>query len=135
MQQAEIGQTLHSSIGDASSKVGLLENELAFNVKLSETLARIRETTRLLDDAQNATVAQKILVALDKLEDAERVLASNRALGSARVFGLLENRVRLLRSDLVNETLNRWNELVSFNDSHSRITICNKIERKYAALQ
>ncbi|KAL9063892.1 MAG: hypothetical protein Q9157_008043 [Trypethelium eluteriae] len=130
VQQAEAGKALQSNIDDASSKVGLLQNELAFNGTLSETLVRIKDTKRLLDEAQGAAVARDVITAINKLENVDQSTVGKGSLGSARVSGLLQNRVKSLRNDLIEETLRRWNMLITFDYSRSRVVICNKIEQE-----
>ena len=108
---------------------------MAFNSTLSDTLARIRKTTRLLDDAQGAALSKDVLAALDKLEEAGKTLAGKSSLGSTTVSGLVQNRIKVLRDDLREETKRRWNALVSVHDSHSRIAIRDSIERKCKLLE
>ena len=130
VEQAEAGRTLHSKIEDASNQVALLEKELAFNGTLSNTLADIKTASDIVDSAKDASIAQEILVALDGLEEVDKILASNRARSNTKVHGLLQSRIKSVRDDLIEETMSRWHALVRFNDNHSRITIQSTIKRE-----
>ncbi|KAI9686633.1 MAG: ribosome biogenesis protein ytm1 [Bathelium mastoideum] len=129
VQQAEASKALDDKINDASSQVGLLKEELAFNGILSEKLTRIKEASKVLNDAQNSVITKDIPAALDGLDRVGKILADDSLAGSARVYDLLQNRTKRLRDDLVKESLERWHALVQSAKDQSRITIHKTVER------
>ncbi|KAI9714356.1 MAG: hypothetical protein M1820_000317 [Bogoriella megaspora] len=128
VSQAEASNALQVRMKDASSKVDLLRGELDFNETLSNTLDGVRRTAGLMNDANADTMNEKVLGALDKLDQIDSSIPRNRSLGNTRVADLLQNRSRQLRNTLKQETLGRWNNLVTFDHTRGRLSIKNSIQ-------
>lgn len=128
VQQAEAGKTLHANVDDASSKATLLKNELAFNDTLQATLERIKQASDLLDKAQDATVEQNIIEALDTLKMADDYIVHLGPFRDTRVAAVLHKRASQLRDTLAGSSLETWNLLIAVDVSKKCVTIKNEAD-------
>ncbi|EOD49321.1 putative centromere kinetochore protein zw10 protein [Neofusicoccum parvum UCRNP2] len=128
VQQAEAGRTLHANVEDASSKVTLLKNELAFNDTLTATVERIKQASDLLDKAQDAAVEHDIIEALNKMKQADDYIIHLGPFRDTRVAGVLHKRVSQLREALAENTMGAWNLLLVVDVPNKRVSINQNID-------
>lgn len=133
VQQAEAGRTLHANVEDASSKVTLLKNELAFNDTLTATVERIKQASDLLDKAQDAAVEHDIIEALNKMKQADDYIIHLGPFRDTRVAGVLHKRVSQLREALAENTMGAWNLLLVVDVPNKRVSINQNIDGNFCA--
>ena len=134
MQQARQGEVLDEQVEDATSKVGLLHGELAFNKSLGATLEKIQAIQRTLDVVQTAILAGRLLEGVGLIGQVEEELESISVPRSTRVVGILGARVAHLRNDMIEKLSNCWKAYVSVNPASSSITISRSLDRESFAL-
>ncbi|EKG14672.1 RZZ complex subunit Zw10 [Macrophomina phaseolina MS6] len=127
VQQAEAGKSLHSHVQDASSKVALLRNELAFNDTLTATVERIKQASDLLDKAQDAAAKHSIIEALDNLKRADDYIIHLGPFRDTRMAGVLHKRANQLREVLAENALGAWSLLLVVDTAEKRVTINKEV--------
>ena len=123
MEQARQGEVLEEQVRDATSKVGLLNGELAFNKILEAMLERVQAIQRTLELLQRAILDGQLLESVELLEQAERGLDSITVPRSTRVAGVLDARVADLRNDVVEKLTGCWKAYVCVDSARSSIKI------------
>lgn len=123
VEQARQGEVLERKVDDATSKVGLLNGELAFNKSLGATLEKVQAVQRTLDLVQEAILAGQLLEGVDLMGQAEEGLKSISVPRSTRLAGVLGARVADLRNDLVEKLTDCWRAYVRVDSAKSSIKI------------
>ncbi len=123
VREAELAREIQSQVNDASSKIALLQGELAFNEALVDTLQDVGRATERLDSAQDAVAHKKTVLALEALEDTNATIARLKDVGNTRVMGLLYERAGAVRASLEEDTMRRWDALVVVNRTDRQVTI------------
>ena len=127
MEQARQGEVLEEQVKDATSKLDLLNGELAFNKSLGATLERLQAVRRTLDKVQRAILDGRLLEGVDLVAQAEEGLDSAFISRSTRVAGLLAARVTDLREDLVEKLTVCWKAYVCVDSARSSIKISHTL--------
>ncbi|KAF2142159.1 uncharacterized protein K452DRAFT_287375 [Aplosporella prunicola CBS 121167] len=128
VQQAEAGHSLQAHVQDASSKFALLQNELAFNETLADTVGRIKDIAAVLDEAQDAAAQNHITEALDKMGQADEAMSHLGPFQDTAVAGILRKRSTQLRAELVDKAMGFWNTLLEVDVAEKRVTIKKETE-------
>ncbi|KAI4724739.1 hypothetical protein E4T49_07497 [Aureobasidium sp. EXF-10728] len=102
--QAEAGKQLKEKTHDAGNKVQLLEKEVAFNQSLATTLELIRSSCRILDQADQAYVANDLRTALDLTKKCDSSIAALSAVQDTRAVGLLQTRNSRFKANFLDKT-------------------------------
>lgn len=123
MEQARQGEVLEGKVDDATSKLGLLNGELAFNRSLGATLERIQAVQRSLDLIQEAILAGQLLEGVDLIGQVEEGLKSISVPRSTRLSGVLGARVADLRNEVVEKLTDCWKAYVCVDSANSSIRI------------
>ena len=127
MEQAQHGETLEEQVNDATSKLGLLNGELAFNESLRATLEEVQATQRTLDLVQRAIVAGRLLEAVDLLEQVGGELDSIPVSRSTRVAGILGLKAADLRNDVVKKLTDCWKVYICVDSARSSIKFSHSL--------
>jgi protein transport protein DSL1/ZW10 len=130
VQEAEDAKILQGRIYDASAKVGLLENELAFNSKLDEALRDAKRVSELLDRAQDGLIHDRVLEGLGFVDQANAVLSELESYEGNRAVGLLRHRATQIRLNVENDVSKAWDALVVVDRPQRRIQIKRQLQRK-----
>ena len=133
MEQARHGQFLEEQVNDATSKVGLLDGEVAFNKSLGRILERVQAIQRTLDVVQETLLAGKLLEAVDLLRQVEEELDSIPVPQSTRVAGVLGTKVADLRNDAVEKLIGCWKAYVCVDSTRSSIKILSSVNGRSPA--
>ena len=123
MNRAKDGQQLQDQVSDATAKVHLLRNEVAFNGSLATTMKRILAVRQTLDRIKEAILSEDLLEAAESLDHGSRDLESLRECQNTGVAGLLGMRLADLHQDVVTSTEKRWNGLICITPERSKIKI------------
>ena len=127
MEQAHHGETLEEQVNDATSKLELLNGELAFNESLRATLEEVQATQRTLDLVQRAIVAGRLLEAVDLLEQVGGELDSIPVPQSTRVAGILGLKAADLRNDVVKKLTDCWKVYICVDSARSSIKLSHSL--------
>ena len=128
MEQAEQGEAFEEKVNDATSKVQLLNGELAFNSSLRARLENVQAIQRTLDLVQQAIVNGRPLEAVDLVIQAEGKIGSELAPRSTRVASILGAKVDDLRNDMVEKLTDCWKAYVCVNPARSSIKISRSLD-------
>lgn len=123
VEQARQGEVLEGKVNDATSKVGLLNGELAFNKSLGAMLERIQAVQSSLDLIQEAILAGQLLEGVDLVGQVEEGLKSISVPRSTRLAGVLGARLADLRNDVVEKLTDCWKAYVRVDSAKSSIKI------------
>lgn len=123
MEQARRGELLEEQVNDATSKLGLLSGEVAFNKSLEATLEGVQAIQRTLDFVQRAVLAGRLPEAVDLLRQVEGELDSIPIPRSTRVASVLRAKVADLRSDVVEKLIDCWKAYIGVDPAKSSIKI------------
>lgn len=126
VRQAEAGRSSKNRANDTSSKVNLLENELAFNGSLANILGQLKNISIVLDDARDAIVKGQIQAAVAKVQDADAAIGGLRLVENTRPYGLTRNRIRDVKAAVVEAATASAKSLIRVNTAHHSITIYNQ---------
>lgn len=127
MEQARQGELLEEQVNDATSKVGLLNGEVAFNKSLGATLERVQAIQRTLDLVQRALLAGRLIEAVDFLRQVEEELDSIAVPRSTRVAGVLNSKVADLRKDVIEKLIDCWKAYICVDSARSSIKITRNL--------
>ena len=128
MEQARQGELLEEQVNDATSKLGLLNGEVAFNKSLGATLEGVQAIQRTLDIVQRAILAGRLLEAVDLLEQVIGELESMLVPRSTRVAGILAAKVDDLRNDVVEKLTDCWKAYICVDPARSSIKISRSLK-------
>jgi centromere/kinetochore protein ZW10 len=92
LQHAEEGKANTARVQDAASKVGLLNNEIAYNESLARVIEQLRDISTLLDSAQDAAVRGHVMYAIERLEDVDGAFKNLGRFGNTRVVAVLKGK-------------------------------------------
>lgn len=134
MEQARQGQLLEEQVNDATSKVGLLNGELAFNESLGRKLERVQATQRTLDLVQETLLAGKLLEAVDLLRQVEEELEGVPVPRSTLVAGVLGTKVADLRNNAVEKLIDCWKAYVYVDSTRCSIEISSSLNGRSSAV-
>ena len=134
MEQARQGQLLDEQVNDATSKVRLLNGELAFNESLGRILERVQAIQRTLDLVQETLLASKLLEAVDFLRQVEEELESVPVPRGTRVAGVLGTKVADLRNDTVKQLIDCWKAYVRVDSTKFSIKISSSLNGRSPAV-
>lgn len=133
MEQARQGQYLEDQVNDATSKVQLLNGEVAFNNSLGATLERVQAIQRTLDIVQRAILTGRFVEAVDFLEQVEGELDSIPGPRSSRVAGILDLKIADLRNDVVEKLTDCWKACICIDSARSSIRISRSVNGRSPA--
>lgn len=128
MTQAEHGEQLYSQVNDATSKVDLLKEEVAFNETLAKALENIRDFQQTLGLAEDAIRNDGFSDAVDLLKKAEGELLNVRVNRDPKVAGLLHAKIQDLRYTILGSLSDCWRNLLCVDSASSTITINDQIQ-------
>ena len=134
MEQGRQGQLLDEQVNDATSKVRLLNGELAFNESLGRILERVQAIQRTLDLVQETLLASKLLEAVDFLRQVEEELNSVPVPRGTRVAGVLGTKIADLRNDTVKQLIDCWKAYVRVDSTRSSIKISSSLNGRSPAV-
>ena len=134
MEQARQGEVLQDQVDDASSKVGLLHGELAFNKSLEATLERVQAIQKSLDLVQRTLLDDRLLECVDLIRQVEEELDSISVPRSSRVAGTLGARATDLRDDVVEKLTRCWKAYVSVDSARSSIKISRNLSGRLSTI-
>lgn len=134
MEQARQGEVLEEKVRDATSKVGLLNGELAFNKSLGSILERVQAIQKTLDLLQRAILDGQLLESVELLGQADTGLDSIIVSRSTRVAGVLDARVADIRNDVVEKLTDCWKAYVCVDSARSSIKISRILKGRSPAL-
>ncbi|KAF1984495.1 hypothetical protein K402DRAFT_447537 [Aulographum hederae CBS 113979] len=129
VRQAQSGEELRAQVDDAESKVALLQGEMAFNESLTATLEHMRTVSSILDTAQEAAVEDQIILALERLAEADKAMRCLDAFEESRFAGILQDRASQFRSALEEIVIECWNAIVKVDPTDHKITIKGETQR------
>ena len=134
MEQAQQGELLEWKLDDATSKVGLLQGELAFSKSLGATLERLQALRRTLDGVQQAVLAGRLLEAVNLIEQVEDDLESIPVPRSTRVAGVFSAKVDDLRNDVVEKLTGCWKVYICVDVDRPLVKISRSLGSRSPAL-
>lgn len=123
MEQAQQGELLEEQVNDATSKVGLLHGEVAFNKSLGATLEGVQAIQRTLDDVQRAILDGQLLQAVDLVRQGEGEFDSIGIPRSTRVAGVLDAKVANLRNEVAERLKDCWKARICVDSARSSVKI------------
>lgn len=123
MQRGRHGEILEEQVKDASSKIELLNGELAFNKSLTATLERLQALWQTLELVQRAILDDRLLNAVDLLGEADKGIAHVSTSRSTKAAGILASRSADLQSEVVEKLTDSWNDHIRVNLASSTIEI------------
>ena len=118
---------MEEQVNDATSKVGLLNGEVAFNESLGRILERVQAIQRTLDLVQETLLAGKLLEAVDLLRQVEEELEVVPVPRSTLVAGVLGTKVADLRNDAVEKLIDCWKAYVCVDSTRFSIKISGSL--------
>ncbi|KAF2733729.1 WD40 repeat-like protein [Polyplosphaeria fusca] len=130
VQQANAGKEYTAKVQDATAKVSFLYSEIAYNESLVQIVEQMRDISSLLESAQEAAVNGHIILALDRVEDANATLKRIGAAEHTRVASLLKSKADQLRSAIIENTSELWNGLVVVDATERRISLKEEVQRE-----
>ena len=121
--EAEHREKLRVQTDDASAKVHLLKDEVAFNENLASTLQQIQDLRHTLDVGQDFQQTDRLADAVSSLKEAEGQLSSLHGCENTRLAGLMRARVTDFREVLGARLTELWNTLICVDPKASTISI------------
>ena len=134
MEQARQGELLEEQVNDATSKLELLNGEVAFNNSLGATLEGVQAIQRTLDLVQRAILAGRLLEAVDLLRQVAEELDSIPVPQNTRVASVLGAKVADLRDDVVEKLIGCWKAYICVGSARSSIKISRSLNGRSPAL-
>jgi len=133
VQQAQAGHCLRDEYHDASNKVALLREEMAFNEDLSETLERISSIKKVLEEAEAALGNGKLLEGIDSLVEAEERITTLEGYQELRRYAaMIQEKASKLRTVVVETVGGCWRDMVLV--ANNKLTFEREVERKFVLL-
>jgi len=131
VQQAQAGQNLRDEHHDASNKVTLLREEMAFNEHLYEMLERINLIKKVLQEAQIALDTGKLLKGIESVVQAHKRIADLEGHQESRRYAaMIQEKASKLRTVAANTARECWSHLVVVADN--KLTFEREVEGKYS---
>ncbi|OJD28127.1 hypothetical protein ACJ73_00475 [Blastomyces percursus] len=123
IRQHEIGQQLQSHVTDASKKVELLENEIAFNEAVVRNLQDIRTIDYRISSAQMAIDQDDLGTATGLFEEIEMLMKTIDLPSTTPILRVLSGNVAGLRTAIANFALQKWKSLVKIDSKLGQMTV------------
>ncbi|KKZ65586.1 hypothetical protein EMCG_08575 [[Emmonsia] crescens] len=123
VRQHEKGQQLQSQATDASKKVELLENEIAFNEAVTRNLEDIRTIDYRISSVQRAIEQDDLETATDLFEEIEMLLKTTGLPSNTPVLRVLSGNVAGLRTTMVTTVRQKWNSFVKIDSKLGQMTV------------
>lgn len=125
--QHERTQPLQDKVKDASAKVQLITNELAFNEAVINVFEEVQKFSSHISKGHKAVEEEHIDDSITSLEAAEKFIESPNVMRYTNISSILRERVSFLRKSIVDLLLSCWarhvrlskNELEIFIDDES----------------
>jgi centromere/kinetochore protein ZW10 len=130
LQHAEEGKTNTARVQDAASKVGLLNNEIAYNESLARVIEQLRDISTLLDSAQDAAVRGHVMYAIERLEDVDGAFKNLGRFGNTRVVAVLKGKEAQMRKAIIDVLTESWNGLLDVDAVNNKVSLKDTIERQ-----
>ncbi|PGH07705.1 centromere/kinetochore protein ZW10 [Blastomyces parvus] len=125
IRQHEIGQQLQSQVTDASKKVELLENEIAFNEAVTRNLEDIRTIDYRISSVQMAIDHDDLETATGLFEEIEMLMKTTDLPSTTPILRVLSGNVAGLRATLATTAQQKWNSLVKIDSKLGQMTVVN----------
>ncbi|OAX84995.1 hypothetical protein ACJ72_00620 [Emergomyces africanus] len=123
VRQHEKGQQLQSQVTDASKKVELLENEIAFNEALTRNLEDIRTIDYRISSVQLAIEQDDLETATALFEEIEMLMKTTGLPSTTPVLRVLSGNVSDLRTIMTTTLRQKWNSLVKLDSELGQMTV------------
>ncbi|KAF1815696.1 WD40 repeat-like protein [Eremomyces bilateralis CBS 781.70] len=123
-------QGLKGRANDAGAKVGFLKTELAFNDALVDTLGCIQRVSGDLDGCWEAVRGDDVGGALGGMGRAVKGMGDLEAFEGAHFVGLLRDRAKRVRDDMVETVTGYWWDIVHVNQEKRALVVKKSITRK-----
>ncbi|KLJ10717.1 hypothetical protein EMPG_13911 [Blastomyces silverae] len=123
IRQHEIGQQLQSQVTDASKKVELLENEIAFNEAVARNLEDIRTIDSRISSVQMAIEQDDLETATGLFEEIEMLMKTTDLPSTTPILRVLSGNVAGLRTAMATTTRQKWNSLVKIDSKLGQMTV------------
>ncbi|EGE86770.1 is centromere binding protein at prophase [Blastomyces dermatitidis ATCC 18188] len=123
IRQHEIGQQLQGQVTDASKKVELLENEIAFNEAVTRKLEDIRTIDYRISSALMAIDQDDLETATGLFEEIEMLMKTTDLPPTTPVLRVLSGNVAGLRTAIATTALQKWNSLVKLDSKLGLMTV------------
>lgn len=130
LQHAEEGKANTARVQDAASKVGLLNNEIAYNESLARVIEQLRDISTLLDSAQDAAVRGHVMYAIERLEDVDGAFKSLGRFGNTRVVAVLKGKEAQMRKAIIDVLTESWSGLLDVDAVNNKVSLKDTIERQ-----
>lgn len=130
VQQAEANASLKERMVDATTKVGLLEQEVTFNESLTAILDDIRSTSTILNEVKDDIVGSNIITALKRLQTADAAVGRLEKVTSTKAYELLQRRLGTVKATLQQETATLSDQLVEVDGADLTIAVIRGIAEK-----
>lgn len=130
VQHAEEGQATTAHVQDAASKVGLLNEEIAYNESLARIVEQLRDISLLLDSAQDAAVRGHTMYAIERLEDANGAFEGLGPFATTRAVSVLRSKESQMRKAVVETLTDSWSRLLEVDAANNKVSLKETIERE-----
>nr|POE51718.1 centromere/kinetochore protein zw10 like [Quercus suber] len=121
--EAEASKELRAKAEDAGQKIVLLEKEVAFNEALTGTLDQVQYANGLLDEVLNAVVRGDIEAAMRSLNRVGTSIEALVGMGTSRVYDVLRKRAEVMKGNILETTIARWDDLLHVDDEQRCIVV------------
>ncbi|OKL64638.1 hypothetical protein UA08_00177 [Talaromyces atroroseus] len=121
--QHERTQPLQDKVKDASAKVQLITNELAFNEAVTDVLGEVQKFSSHIFNSHKAVEEEDIDNSITSLEAAERLLESHNLMRYTSISSILRERVSSLRTSIVDLLLSCWARQVRLSKNEFEVII------------
>ncbi|KAK3045316.1 hypothetical protein LTS18_014050 [Coniosporium uncinatum] len=130
VQQAQAGQNLRAEHHDASNKVALLREEVAFNEHLSEMMERINLIKKVLQEAETALDTGKLLEGIESVVQAHKRIADLEGHQESRRYAaMIQEKASKLRTVAADTARECWRNMVVVADN--KLTFEREAEGKF----
>ena len=119
---------MEEKVQDATTKVELLNGEIAFNKSLRATLEQFQAIQQSLDLVQRAATDDRLAEAVERFVEIVPKIASLPTSGATRVSGILEAKVSDLRDYVKKRLIDCWNHYIRIDSAESSIGIRPKAD-------
>ena len=123
MKLARHGKELEEGVTDAAKKVSLLEDELAFNHGVRETLQRLQAIRQQLDHIQHLLLSDNLSGAVDMLKGVDGEIETISAVPTEKVASIFSARSNELRQEAVDNLTRYWHKNVKVEKEALNIVI------------
>ncbi|KAL8767468.1 MAG: hypothetical protein Q9209_006054 [Squamulea sp. 1 TL-2023] len=128
LANAQRNKELQQDVLNASSKLHLLEEELAFNQNLAATIENVRDIRGAIGQIQDLNVHGELLKAVDFAVEMEKKLGLAEKDRRIKAFGLLAMASKDLRQDIVKALDERWQNLIRVDAQISSVSLPHELQ-------